>query len=112
MSVDNRYEDLKSDVTSEMKRMLEFLHFPYTDESLKAALADDYTSFKRYCNTWCCYCVVIMFSTSRLHKSDEAEFAPFSDEQKAVVNDAVQTIVDSMVLKKYDTLRLLEYIRP
>lgn len=94
MSVDNRYEDLKSDVTSEVKRMLDFLHFPYTDESLKAALADDYTSFKR------------------LHKSDEAEFAPFSDEQKAVVNDAVQTIIDSMVLKKYDTLRLLEYIRP
>ena len=42
-----RYEDLLTDVTLEVKRMLHFLKFPYNDTELVVNLADGFTQFQR-----------------------------------------------------------------
>ena len=44
----NRYEDLKTDVVTNVEKMLSFLHFPYNDGQVKERLLNgDFTKFKR-----------------------------------------------------------------
>ena len=42
-----KYEDLKSDSLTQVKRMLEFLRVPYSDKELEKRLRGDFKSFQR-----------------------------------------------------------------
>lgn len=42
-----KYEDLKSDSLTQVKRMLQFLRVPYSDEELHKRLSTDYGRFHR-----------------------------------------------------------------
>ena len=42
-----RYEDVHTNALHEVKRMLEFLNFPYHHEDLEKKLSADFTTFKR-----------------------------------------------------------------
>lgn len=41
------YEDLQKDVIQQVKRMLDFLTFPYRDQDLRRNLKADFTTFRR-----------------------------------------------------------------
>ncbi len=47
-----RYEDLRTDKLAEVARMLDFLKFPYTEESLGAQLQEDFAVFRRKQDTF------------------------------------------------------------
>ena len=68
-----KYEDLKSDVLTQLKRMLEFLNVPYSDEELEKRLSEDYRGFHR------------------LHKRDD--FEHFTPEQRQFVLTGVQEMI-------------------
>ncbi len=42
-----RYEDLKSDLLTQVKRMLDFLGVPYSDEALQKRMSEDFGKFHR-----------------------------------------------------------------
>lgn len=42
-----RFEDLKSDLIGQVKRMLDFLQFPYLEDELNSRLADGFGKFQR-----------------------------------------------------------------
>ena len=43
-----KYEDLKLATLKEVKRMLDFLQFPYEEEELKERITTDFSTFYRY----------------------------------------------------------------
>ena len=42
-----RFEDLKTDLIGQVKRMLDFLKFPYVEDELRTRLAEGFTKFRR-----------------------------------------------------------------
>ncbi len=42
-----RYEDLKSDLLTQVKKMLDFLGVPYSDEALQKRMSKDFGKFHR-----------------------------------------------------------------
>ncbi len=69
-----KYEHVKADSLSQIKRMLEFLKVPYTDEELTKRLSDGFNKFKRK------------------HNSRE-EFDHFTSEQREMLMNLTQDAV-------------------
>ena len=42
-----RFEDLKTDLIGQVKRMLDFVKFPYMEDELRTRLAEGFTKFRR-----------------------------------------------------------------
>ena len=42
-----RFEDLKTDLIGQVKRMLDFLKFPYMEDELRSRLAEGFNKFRR-----------------------------------------------------------------
>ena len=86
-----KYEDLKSDSLTQVKRMLEFLKVPYSDEELKKRLSEDFKTFHRS------------------HTNDD--FDHFTPYQRKVVLEIVKEVV--MMLKEQNngqTYGIEEYL--
>ena len=67
-----RFEDLKRDIVTEVKKMLDFLEFPYLEARLEERLQKGYTQFLR---------------------SHDDHFEHYTKEQTAHVNKAIRTII-------------------
>ena len=68
-----KYNDLKSNALREIKRMLDFLNFPYTDEEVSKKMAKTFDTF---------------------HRSSHAEFEHYTPEQRANINRVLQETVE------------------
>lgn len=78
------YEDLRSNLFHEMKRMLQFLDYSVTENTLRERLDEKFTTF---------------------YRNHTSEFEHFTSEQKKYVN--------SILASKVETgLPLKQYIRP
>ena len=42
-----KFEDLKTDLIGQVKRMLDFLKFPYMEDELRSTLAEGFNKFRR-----------------------------------------------------------------
>ena len=87
-----RYEDLKSDTLSQVKKMLNFLKVPVSDQLLEARMSTRYEKF---------------------HRSHPQEFEHYTPEQKQWVLEAVQEVIN--MLRKENkgtenTFGITEYI--
>ena len=67
-----RFEDLKSDTVTEVKKMLDFFEFSYSEARLEERLQKGYTQFFR---------------------SHDDHFEHYTKEQTAHVNKAIRTII-------------------
>ncbi len=87
-----RYEDVKTDAVKEVKRMLDFLGVPYSDEELKQKLSQDFTAFQRQ------------------HKHDE--FDHYTNEQRQLLLSVVQETVSKIheISTTFPTQELEEYL--
>jgi hypothetical protein len=86
-----RYEDLKRDRVKEVSRMLDFLHFPYSHETLSQQLLEDYGSF---------------------HRSQHAEFEAFTASQEEYVDKCVRDLLHRLSAEDNGvTYGIEEYLR-
>ena len=86
-----RYEDLKSNVLVEVKRMLDFLEFPYSEEQLHRQLRVDYRSFKR--------------------QHSEDTFDPYTNYQRSLVRSIIRQTANLARQKHLaDILRIEDYL--
>lgn len=86
-----RYEDLKRDRVKEVSRMLDFLHFPYSHETLSQQLLEDYGSF---------------------HRSQHAEFEAFTASQEEYVDKCVRDLMHRLSAEDNGvTYGIEEYLR-
>ena len=85
-----RYEDIKANQVSEVKRILDFLHFPYEEEELHSRLSEGHGSFQRkHTNT----------------------FDPYTSTQRKFVKSIVHQTTNLAKLRDWDSvLRLEEYL--
>ena len=86
----HRYEDLKQDTFTQVKRMLDFLHFGYREDELRQRMAADFSTFQR-----------------KHHET----FEHFTREQRQIMDSGISTSID--YLMRYndgDTLRLEDYL--
>lgn len=84
-----RYEDLKIDALTQVKRMLDFLGFPYTENELLKRMAEDYDTF---------------------HRPSQQDFEHFTPKQKVFLQGIVRRTVS--LLKEYrgNTLGIEKYL--
>ena len=75
-----RYEDIKSDPLSEVKKMMNFLNVPVSDQLLKTRMSTGYEKF---------------------HRSHPQEFKYYTPEQKLQVVAVVKEVID-MLQKEYN----------
>ena len=73
-----KYEDLKSDSLTQLKRMLEFLRVPYSDEELEKRLGQDYGNFHR----------------SMTNSSSSFEY--YTPEQRKYISTMISDVVDML----------------
>ncbi len=71
-----RYEDLKRDVMTQLKRMLEFLEIPYSKEAVEKRMRKTYDNFHR--------------------RHDDNDFDYYTFEQREYVIGQVQEAVELM----------------
>ena len=69
-----KYEDLKSNKIAVVKRMLDFLKVPYSEDELQKRLAEDYKDFHR--------------------PHTASDFDPFTAEQRITTRNAIQETLD------------------
>ena len=67
-----RFEDLKRDAVTEIKKMLDFLEFPYSEVKLEERLREGYAQFLR---------------------GHDDHFEHYTKEQTAHVNEAIRRII-------------------
>ncbi len=85
-----KYEDVRKNWFGEVKRMLDFLAFPYNDLELRQRMKSDFTSF---------------------HRSHTAPLQPFSTALRAVVCSALHNVShDAKNSKLQHVLRLDDYM--
>ena len=85
-----RYEDIKAKQISEVKRILDFLHFPYEEEELHSRLSGGHGSFQRK------------------HTNN---FDPYTSTQRKFVKSIVHQTTNLAKLRDWDSvLRLEEYL--
>ena len=70
-----RYEDLKSDTLSQVKKMMNFLKIPVSDELLEARMSTGYEKF---------------------HRSHTQEFEHYTPEQKQQVLGVVKEVINML----------------
>lgn len=70
-----RYEDIKSDKLSEVKKMLNFLKVPVSDQLLEARMSMDYEKF---------------------HRTRTKEFEHYTPEQKQQVLAVVKEVINML----------------
>ena len=86
-----RFEDLKSDAVTEVKKMLDFLEFPYSELELKERVRDGYTQFLR---------------------SHKDRFDHYTKEQTAHINKAIRTVIKRLQENNVmDSIGLPLYLR-
>ena len=73
-----KYEDLKSDSLTPIKRMLEFLRVPYSDEELEKRLSQDYRQFHRK------------------HTNSSSSFDHYTPKQREYISAMIQNVVDML----------------
>ena len=83
-----RYEDIKTDTLGEVKRMLDFLKYPYSDAELRGKLEEDFTTF---------------------YRNHSYSFDHFTASQKDYFNDIVAGVAKSVSSNIGDKLN--EYVR-
>lgn len=69
------YEQLKANIETELRRMLEFLQVPYSASKLKSVAQQDYTKYKR---------------------QKKSEFKHYTWEQEEYVREVIQETMDAM----------------
>ena len=85
-----RYEDLKTDSFSQVKRMLEFLKVPYSEEELEKRMMQDVKIF---------------------HRKHQDTFQHFTPGQRAIVLSSIEMIIQLLKSKRMDTMHLEEYLQ-
>ena len=75
-----KYENLKSDLRTELKRMMDYLEYPYTDKDLDCAITSDTNAFQRHHN----------------HENNEH----FSQDNIDLIYNTIKTV--DVYLKKYN----------
>ena len=87
-----RYENLQKDRVREVSRVLDFLRFPYSHETLSQRLEEDFNSFHR-----------------NRHNID---FDPFTQSQKQFIDLILRRIVDRLSSRNSgETYGIEEYLR-
>ena len=85
------YEDLKRDVLSEVRRMLDFLHVEYNESELRGRLQER--------------------AFSIFHRSHRRVFEHFTHEQKTFVNSIIlETLMDSVLAEQIPMPVMKDYI--
>lgn len=86
-----RYEDMQRDRVREVSRILDFIYFPYSHESLTQQLQDDFDVFQR-----------------KRHE----EFEAFTVSQEAFIEKQLRQIVQRLTAENNgDTYKIEEYLR-
>ena len=86
-----RYEDFQKDRVREVSRVLDFLHFPYSHETLSQRLEEDFNSF---------------------HRNRHTEFDPFTLSQKQFIDLILRRIVDRLYSRNSgETYGIADYLR-
>ena len=62
-----RYEDIKADILGTMKKMLDFLKFPYDPRELEERMSRDFGTFKRCVCVCVCVCVYVRACVACVH---------------------------------------------
>ena len=84
-----RYEDIKSDTLSEVKKMMNFLNVPVSDQLLKTRMSTGYEKF---------------------HRSHPQEFKYYTPEQKLQVVAVVKEVIDMLQKEYNNTFGIIDYI--
>ena len=86
-----RFEDLKRDAFTEIKRVLDFIQFPYSDHTLEQRIQDGYTHF---------------------HRNHTDLFEHYTVEQREHLNSVIRDIIRLLHLNgKADIIGLQQYLR-
>ena len=88
-----RYEDLKSDTLSQVKKMMNFLKVPVSDELLEARMSTGYEKF---------------------HRSHPQEFEHYTPEQKQHVLAVVKEVINMLQKENNgtgNTFGMMDYIK-
>ena len=82
------YEDLETNVTHQVQRMLDFLHVPYSSAELRQRLESGFQN---------------------IHRKKEHSFDPFTEQQRAFLKKTLQHLVNVLtVTGHHDSV---EYVR-
>ena len=85
-----RYEDFQRDRVGEVSRVLDFLHFPYSRETLSQRLEEDFTTF---------------------HRNKHTEFEAFTQAQEQRVDHSLRQILDRLSARNNgETYGIEEYL--
>ena len=84
-----RYEDLKLDILRQVKRILNFLEFPYMEKELKQRMAEDFGKF---------------------HRPPHPDFEHFTPWQKVFVRGTVKQTIKLLKENRHNTLGIEEYL--
>ena len=85
-----RYEDLKTDKIGQVKRMLDFLRVPYSEDELQKRMEADLGTFRR---------------------KHHGEFEHFTSKQRDYVRQKIAETLDYLKKRNYeDTLGVTEYL--
>ena len=67
-----KYEDMKANMSKELRRMLNFLQVPYTEAQFQSVVTSGYEKFRR-------------------HHSSQDDYDHYTSEQRAFVNSVIRT---------------------
>ena len=84
------YEDFQRDRVREVSRVLDFLNFPYSRETLSQRLEEDFSTF---------------------HRNKHVEFEPYTQSQEQFIERCLRNITETLSSKNGDTLGIKEYLR-
>ena len=87
-----RYEDMKANMSRELRRMLDFLQVPYTEAQFQTVVNNGYEKFKR-------------------HHSPRDDYDHYTSEQRAFVNSVIRNT--HSVLEEYhlsETCNVYDYL--
>ena len=88
-----RYEDFQKDRVGEVCRVLDFLHFPYSRESVRQRLEEDFSTF---------------------HRNRHTEFEAFTHSQTQLIDTSLRHILDTLSTRNSnsgETYGIEEYLR-
>ena len=128
-----RYEDIKADILGTVKKMLDFLKFPYDPKELEERMSRDYGTFKRcvcvrVCVRTCvhvcvcvraCVCVHVTWLTvllCRFHCSNyrkhNNDFQHFTPDQRTQIRTAISETVSYLKTNHHgNTLGVEKYLQ-
>ena len=87
-----KYEDMKANMSRELRRMLDFLQVPYTEAQFQSVVNSGYEKFRR-------------------HHSSQDDYDHYTSEQRAFVNSIIRTT--HSILEEYylsETCSVHEYL--